>query len=125
MKNMLINLSNHPSANWSNNQIKAAEEQFGKIMDLPFPDVNPKGNETYIQQLVQQYLQQILHFVQNDGHPLPAIHIMGELTFTFAMVKALQAKGITCVASTTKRIAKEENGVKTSEFKFVQFRKYK
>ena len=52
------------------------------------------------------------------------VHIMGEMTFTFAMVNALHKKGITCIASTTERISSEENGVKTSEFKFVQFRKY-
>jgi hypothetical protein len=49
---------------------------------------------------------------------------MGEQTFTTAMVRLLQTYGFTCVASTTERVAKEENGVKTSEFRFVKFRKY-
>ncbi|MBK8390607.1 MAG: hypothetical protein IPL23_15555 [Saprospiraceae bacterium] len=32
---MLINLSNHPSANWSTNQITAASK-YGDIIDIPF-----------------------------------------------------------------------------------------
>ncbi len=36
---MLINLSNHPLSNWSEKQRQAAEQQFGQIVNLPFPTV--------------------------------------------------------------------------------------
>jgi hypothetical protein len=124
---MLINLSNHPSADWLAKQKTAAEKQFGEIRDLPFPVVNPEGDEEYIKSLVNEYIVKIEEIVdqsRNDGCSLPTIHIMGEMTFSFAMVTALQKKGVSCVSSTTERIVKEENGVKTSEFKFVRFRNY-
>ncbi|MDR3046244.1 MAG: CRISPR-associated protein [Bacteroidales bacterium] len=114
---MLINLSNHPSVSWSAKQRAAAEELFGEIRDLPFPAVDSTGNDMYIEQLAQEYLNIIVH--KYFSNPLPVVHIMGEMTFTFAMVKALQQRGITCVASTTERIATEENGVKTSEFRLT------
>jgi hypothetical protein len=130
---MLINFSNHPSALWSAEQTEAAEKQFGKIVDLPFPPVNPDGDEDYIQTLAEEFLQKVRGIAgqaHNDAplptinYLLPTIHIMGEQTFTTAMVRLLQTYGFTCVASTTERVAKEENGVKTSEFRFVKFRKY-
>ena len=122
---MLINLSNHPSPNWPEIQLQAAI-QYGKIIDLPFPEVNPAGDEEYIQTLCEEYLQKIDVICRDKACPVSTltVHIMGEMTFSFAMVNALQKRGITCVASTTERIASEENGVKKSEFRFVQFRKY-
>jgi len=121
---MLINLSNHPSTNWSPQQLAAALI-YGEIIDLRFPEVDPSGNEEYIQSLVCEYIDLIKNnFQLSTFNSQLFVHVMGEMTFTFAMVNALQKRGITCVASTTERIASEENGVKFSEFQFVRFRKY-
>ena len=122
---MLINLSNHPSPDWSKQQLAAAQA-YGKVIDLPFPDVDSSGDEEYIQTLCEEYLQKMDDICRDGVCPASTVtvHIMGEMTFTFAMVNALQKRGILCVASTTERVASEENGVKTSEFRFVQFREY-
>jgi hypothetical protein len=122
---MLINFSNHASILWTCEQIKVATKQFGKIVDLPFPPVNPEGDEDYIQALAAEYLQKVQGIAgqaRNDGSVV--VHIMGEQTFTTAMVRLLQNYGFTCVASTTERVVREKDGVKTSEFRFVKFRKY-
>ena len=123
---MLINLSNHPSANWPSQQLDAAVRAFGNIMDLPFPDVDPSGNEEYIRELCEAYLQKIDDICRDTGCSISTVtvHIMGEMTCTFAIVNALQKRGVTCVASTTERVSSVENGVRTSVFRFVQFRKY-
>ena len=42
---MFVNLSNHPSSNWTPEQISAAG---GNVVDLPFPQVLPDGDEAYI-----------------------------------------------------------------------------
>jgi hypothetical protein len=122
---MLINLSNHPSSNWPSQQLAAAYI-YGETIDLPFPVVEPFGDEEYIQLLCTEYLQKIDDICKDAACCVSTltVHIMGEMTFIFAMVNALQKRGITCVASTTERVSSEENGVKTSEFRFVQFRKY-
>jgi len=122
---MLINLSNHPSTKWSPEQF-AATRIFGKVVDLPFPDVDPSGDEEYIRSLCETYLQKI-YDMGRDGECAASevtVHIMGEMTLTFALVNALQSRGITCVASTTERVVTEVNGIRTSAFHFKQFRKY-
>lgn len=118
---MFINLSNHPSARWSTKQIEAAK-QYGDIMDIPFPSVNPDGDESYIKGLANKYFQQVIQLAQ--GQPV-MVHLMGEMTLTFILASRLKAAGIECVASTTERVVEENRpGIKTATFRFVRFRKY-
>ena len=118
---MFINLSNHSSGKWSEAQIEAAK-QYGGIIDMPFPLVDPKGDEDYIAGLADEYCQKVLELA--DGNPV-IVHLMGEMTLTFVLVTRLKAKGLVCLASTTERIVTEEApGVKTNVFRFARFRKY-
>jgi len=48
---MLLNLSNHALNTWSNKQVEAAEKLYGKIIDIPFPKVNPNADENEINYL--------------------------------------------------------------------------
>ncbi|MDR0938820.1 MAG: CRISPR-associated protein [Mediterranea sp.] len=117
---MLINLSNHPSSAWSSAQLFAAQ-RYGEIVDLPFPSVSPEGDEDYIRSLVDDYICEVEKLAAGSG---ATVHVMGEMTFTCAMVTALKARGFRCVASTTLRDVVEEDGAKTSVFQFVRFRGY-
>lgn len=120
---MLINLSNHPSANWSIEQTGAAHKLFGEIVDLPFPVVNPTDDEIQISKLASDMVCKVLQLAA--GETPVFVHLMGEMTLTFTLVAALQRKGISCVASTTRRVTIEtEPGVKQSFFQFVRFRNY-
>ena len=38
MEKVFVNFTNHPSETWEEKQIEAAH-QYGKIVDLPFPNV--------------------------------------------------------------------------------------
>ncbi len=118
---MLLNLSNHPSTNWPANQLEAATQQFGGVQDMPFPEIVPEWGADEVLQLAERYYNDI-----RKSALLPsAVHLMGELTFTFALVQKLKAAGISCIASTTERIVNlDENGTKHSTFRFVRFRKY-
>ena len=115
---MLLNLSNHPSSQWPEVQLQTAIRLYGALVDLPFPVISPTFSSTDLDLLVHQFEQTIM------GMNPAAVHIMGEMTFTFRLVNVLKAKSIRCLASTTERIATVENGVKTSQFKFIQFRNY-
>ncbi|MDR1975195.1 MAG: CRISPR-associated protein [Bacteroidales bacterium] len=118
---MLINLSNHPVALWQVAQLNAAVN-YGEIVDLPFPDIDPAGDEAYIQLLCEEYLKKILQLAQGKK---TIVHVMGEMTFTFYLVKALQERGIECIASTTSRIVTEPTiNSKKVQFAFIKFRKY-
>ncbi|MBE6328913.1 MAG: CRISPR-associated protein [Bacteroidales bacterium] len=119
---MLINLTNHPSSRWSDKQ-KAAAEVYGEIVDMPFPVIDEAGDEKYIATLADEYLNKIVNLSDTQS---VVVHLMGEQTFSYALIKRLRERGITCVASTTKRIVKEEVQGKKSEviFQFERFRAY-
>ena len=118
---MLINFTNHPSNNWSEEQLDAAKV-IGEIIDIPFPEIDAYADESYLNNLVKEYADKIKTL--NSGKTT-TVHIMGELTFTFAMVSVLQRMGIRCIASTAERSVTEiEPGKKQVDFKFVRFRAY-
>jgi hypothetical protein len=113
---MLLNLSNHPSDNWTPEQLYAAGDA---VVDMLFPQVDPDGDETYIENLANEYLQKVLAM---DN--ISAVHIMGEMNFTFTLINKLKAAGVKCIASTTQRETTVENGLKISKFNFIRFREY-
>ena len=118
---MFINLTNHPSAYWSEDQRKAAE-RYGEIVDIPFPQVNDNATEAEIEQLADHYSASILNMGKNEEL---TIHVMGEQTFCYALVSKLQKEGIRCVASCTKRDTFiNEEGQKVATFHFTRFREY-
>lgn len=141
---MLINLSNHPSSAWSEEQLQEALKQFGRVSDLPFPAISPDDETTSVDKLADGFVQQILDM---RIHPFQeaqsinsaskqrgagcldqlepfAVHLMGELTFCFALAARLQSRSIRCLVSTTQRKAVEQDGMKLSQFNFVKFRDY-
>lgn len=118
---MLINLTNHPSANWSKEQTTAARV-YGTVIDYPFPQVNPCDDEATINSQAFEIVNGLLTTYDNKEI---TVHLMGEFTMTFALLRNFATHGIPCVASTTERIVTEtEPGKKNVEFRFVRFRKY-
>lgn len=119
---MLINLSNHPSPRWSDEQ-KQAAASYGDILDVDFPSVDPAADSEAIAALAQHYFATVLDHLQTSPEP-HAIHVMGEMTFTCAFVMLAQARGLSCLASTSSRDVVETNGEKHVRFQFVRFRHY-
>ena len=126
---MLINLSNHPSDKWDIKQTSASLT-FKHVEDIPFPNVSPEYDEESIAALADEYLEKCLLLFQ-DYHEVTGddsedvVHIQGEFTFTYRMVRLLNEHGIRCIASTTNRVVKEnKDGSRTYQFEFVRFREY-
>lgn len=116
-----INLSNHPSSKWSDEQ-KAAAQKYGNTVDIPFPQIDPHASKWEIDDRATQLAGKLFKEYPEEE---TTIHIMGEMTYVFAFVKTALDFGYKCVASTTERIVIENpDGSKTSTFKFVQFREY-
>lgn len=119
---MLINLSNHPLKTWKSEQRRAASK-YGEIIDMEFPYVDPQGDESYIEVLARGCVTRIL--AKKPKGETAIVHIMGEMTLTHAIVKALHTLDIVCIASTTERIVTElETGRKEVQFVFKRFRRY-
>lgn len=118
---MFINHTNHPAANWSSEQKKAALT-YGPIMDLAIPELHANYTEQQISELTEKTFATILSL-----HP-SAVLCQGEFTYTYNLVKRLKNKGIPVLAACSERMAYEEwhgnVSRKVSYFRFVQFRQY-
>lgn len=122
MQKIFINHTNHPSNNWSAEQ-KAAAENFGKIVDIPFPTVSPYADENEICAIVAENLQEILKLSPD------AVLCQGEFNYTYAMVHALKCENILVLAATSERVTVESiqddgSTKRVSIFNFVRFRRY-
>ena len=121
---MLINLSNHPSSTWSEQQMQAAYKQYGDIVDMAFPAIDPWIDEDGVDELANVYFSKI-KLLANDKSTTAVVHLMGEFSFTYALVNKLKAEGIDAIVSTSVRQTEmNADGSKTIRFDFVRFRKY-
>lgn len=121
---MLINLSNHPQTEWSVLQLQEAQKQFGSIIDFGFPAIDPLANTDTVVKIADEFVTKILLLLQDAGSHR-AVHIMGEHTFVFSVVKRLQQKGVCCIASASRRQTEQlGNETRTVRFDFIRFREY-
>jgi len=83
---MLLNISNHPKSEWSNEQIAEAERLFGSIVDYPFPKIPPEWDSQQTESLANNIFNDII-----SGRSLQdlTVHIMGEMTFCFALIGSI------------------------------------
>lgn len=125
---VLINVSNHPSEKWSNDQ----KERWKKIIDIPFPNVDPEfSTEKVILECVFPLYNQIKDLVKNGGVNQLNIMLMGEFTVVHILSKMLAGTldNIAFWFPATKRevfekIDESGNTVKQVVFKFIQWRHF-
>ena len=119
---MFINISNHPSKNWGEEQIAAAVEAARisgreEIIDIPFPNVPPTVTERDLEKMAREITAEI--------SPADVVHVMGEMGLTLKIANDLRRAGVDVVHSTTERVSVENgDGSKTVQFRFIQFRPY-
>ena len=117
---MLLNLSDAFSDTWSEEQMTAAKEQFSEVGDLAFPNIDPQATTADVKKIARSYARQI-----RATKEIKAVHLMGEMTFVNVVANSLQRGGMPVFCSTTERIVLEEqDGKKTAQFRFIQFRRY-
>lgn len=120
---MLLNVTNHASSSWSSAQLQAAHQQYGPILDLPFPRIDAAMEDEKISQLASDYLNQIEQFEN------PTVLLQGEFVFTYRLICLLKSKGIRVVACQS-NIEREEfldenqNTVKRTVYRFIRFLEY-
>lgn len=120
---MLLNVTNHASSSWSGAQLQAAHEQFGPVIDLPFPHIDAQMEDEKINRLAREYLMKIESF---DN---PTVLLQGEFIFTYRLICLLKQKGIRVIACQS-NIEREEyldenqNTVKRTIYRFSRFLEY-
>ena len=118
-----VNISNHPATGWTEDQINACNLPAGELPHyIPFPNIPPEMLTGEVIELAGDIADQIAEM------DLPAhsrVMVQGEMTLTFALVSYLKKMRLVPVAATTERETVEnQDGTKTSRFRFVQFREY-
>lgn len=120
-EDFFINCSNHPSESWGMIQ-KMEAQKYGKIIDIPFPQIKSTMGKRDIMQVVDQVYQEIIQY-----HP-QAVMCMGEYVTVYHLVSKLKASGIFVLATVSERKVTEMviNGqtIKNSVFEFQGFREY-
>ena len=122
LKKIFVNHTNHASAQWSPEQIAAAEI-YGEIADFPFPNIDANFDEAQISALVEVNGKKIMAL-----NPA-AVLCQGEFSYTYAMINFLKKNNVVVIAAASERIVEERvtaDGAtqKISLFKFVRFRQY-
>lgn len=112
-----VNFSNHPSNTWTDQQLDAAI-QYGRIIDLPFPSVDPYMSEATVQKLAEKIVEEILEFKPS------AVMCQGEFGLSFSVTRRLLAAGIPVLYACSERKVHVKGNIKTVQFDFVQFRRF-
>ena len=139
MKKLIVNLTNHPSKKWDDDQRKAAEElsDFG-IIDLNSPIIPEDATFDTVQALSLRALGDILRAEKSissetlqvtilvQGHSGLVFNVLRALsTMNLGEVKCGKTPKYTAVYAHSRRISKElEDGKKEIGFKFERFIKY-
>lgn len=122
---LLVNLSNHPIANWTKDQLNSAKESWTHIADLE--GGMPVIPSDYDYDQVEKQAIDIAERALKQG--ATAAYVAGEYNLTYSLINQLKMREIECYNATTERYACEiesnEESIKmTHEFKFGQWRKY-
>ena len=119
---LLVNLSNHPYKDWSEDQKKAAEK-YGEVQDMAFPEIDPAMKIDKIKkEIAAAQIDEIKNMCKERR---VTVHIMGEMSYTFYVVSQLKAFGILCICSTSERDTEDlGGGEKKVSFHFKRFRDY-
>ena len=119
---MLLNLTNHPSQRWPEEQHRAAVARWGSVADFPFPAVAPEASTAQVAELARHTVEQVCALRPE------AVLCQGEMTLTAALVALLQREGFPVYAACSRRESREsvrDGGVmKTACFRFAGFRAY-
>lgn len=128
-KSIFINISNHPSSGWSDEQKAAALDNanFDQLLvDIPFPNVSPEALSYDVYLLAKDVQSKAWHLADARGVDKLNVTCMvqGEASLCWYLTLLLNDWGVEVVVATTERVVVDnQDGSKTSAFRFVQFRR--
>lgn len=124
MKKLLINISNHPSNKWTEEQ----KADFDEIIDIPAPQIPPDMSAGDVSYVVDTFMSRFDRVYFSNKDCKKYLCLLGEYTFCYLFLYKLISCGyiFSLAIPTTERVVEEkqtpEGVVKTSVFKFVRWR---
>ena len=73
---MFINLTNHPSSEWSEEQLNAARQYSDHIMDLKFPNIEPEFSTDMVRKYAEVIVGIITMVLQNALSTIIGIYMI-------------------------------------------------
>ncbi len=125
---MFINISNHPSSRWEKEQLDAARELGGEVIDIQFPNVPSAVSGRDIEYMAIELVNDV--YFKIEGSDNNVAMVQGESTLATTVIAMLQDFcDIKVVAACSDRNVEEivlDDGTvkKNVIFKFIQFREY-
>jgi len=115
---LLLNFTNHPSAEWGLEQTDAARALADLIEDISFPQVPPEWDAQQVKDLAVRYVDELA-----EKQPA-AVLCQGEFTLVYHVVQGLKSLGVPVYAACSQRNTITQGDKKISVFNFVRFRAY-
>lgn len=125
MTTIFVNVSNHPSIRWSDDQRNAALKIADTIVDVPFPNV--PADETRVTGIAHGIIDSVYSVIKGRQPKDTTVMVAGELSVSFYAIQSLLNRGFKVVVACSDRVSEEQvqpdgSTKKVAVFKFVQFR---
>ena len=116
----MLNLTNHPYAEWPEAQRMAA---IGDVTDAPFPHVAPDWSPEEIVDKAYQFATAVADWAEVNEETIALVD--GHAMMAMSIVSFLQARGIKCVSVRSPRDAEDnEDGSTTYRYNFEGWREW-
>ena len=140
-KEILINITNHPSNQFTKEMKTYVEEKYAKVIDIPYPHISKKMGDNDLHNLVNQLVYEVEHWVASLIKTRKVLHLdvstCGEFGLTWLLVNKLKELAewyskvndkfidMAVVYPTNEReVVDRGEGKQTHLFKFYGFRRY-
>ncbi len=96
---VLINVSNHPSNEWSGEQ----KNGWNEIIDVPFPKIDPNASCDEIEETAYKLYEKIIRIHNLKSESSVFVMLVGEFSLCYILYDVLKQKGIGIAIPATER----------------------
>lgn len=117
---MFVNVSNIPLSDWQDAQLDEAK-LYGRLYEFRMPEVDAEASTTVVTDLARVLADRIAKVVWENDEKKNAVMVLGEPSFSFALIRELQIRRLTVVCPTYRiELYDDEDLIEN----FVRFRNY-
>ncbi|MGL4805436.1 MAG: hypothetical protein ACRDD8_15630 [Bacteroidales bacterium] len=117
---MFVNVSNIPLSDWQDAQLDEAK-LYGRLYEFRMPEIDPEASTSALTDLAKMLADRIAKVVWENDERKNAVMVLGEPSFSFALIRELQNRRMTVLCPTYRiNLYDDEELIET----FVRFRNY-
>lgn len=117
---MFVNVSNIPLSDWQDAQLDEAK-LYGRLYEFRMPEVDAEASTSVVTDLARVLADRIAKVVWENDEKKNAVMVLGEPSFSFALIRELQIRRLTVVCPTYRiELYDDEDLIEN----FVRFRNY-